>query len=415
MVREQTDSVAPEVRIANAEAAVAKYGNPARELRMVGVTGTNGKTTMVHVLRTLLEEDAARSASIGTLGVLIGRQGDVIPGGLGLTTPGPDELQRVLRDLADRGVRTVVMEVSSHALDQRRIYGVTFDAVVFTNFTRDHLDYHHTMETYFATKASLLEYLKPDGFGVVNADDNAWAQLPQVSRRLTFGTSPTAAPAVRAYDIQYTNRGSSWTLEYAGRSARVHLPLIGDFNVSNSIGAAAVALGFGQSVERVAERLSQTPQVPGRLELLSESPTVLRDYAHTPDALERALHAIRPFTLGRLIVVFGAGGDRDPGKRPLMGAIADRNADMIVVTSDNPRTEAPDVIIDDIERGMVPGRHVRIEDRREAIAYAMSHAEQGDVVLLAGKGHETYQVIGTERYPFDEREIVNTLRQTLHS
>ena len=192
-------------------------------------------------------------------------------------------------------------------------------------------------------------------------------------------------------------------------AAAVHLPLIGDFNVSNALGAAATALALGHSVAHVAKRLSHVPQIPGRLEMIADTPTILRDYAHTPDALERALGAVRPFVRGRLIAVFGAGGDRDPGKRPIMGAIAERNADIAIVTSDNPRTESPTAIIDDIEAGMTLGAHERIPDRRAAIARAIDLAAPDDVVLLAGKGHEIYQVIGTEKHPFDERQIVHDL------
>jgi UDP-N-acetylmuramoyl-L-alanyl-D-glutamate--2,6-diaminopimelate ligase len=298
------------------------------------------------------------------------------------------------------------MEVSSHALDQRRIHGIAFDAAVFTNLTRDHLDYHKTMQSYFTTKARLISYLQPDGVAVINADDLAWGQLPVSPRRLTFGLYDGD---VRATDVTYTKRGSAWLLHHADHTAEVHLPLIGDFNVSNAIAAAAAALAVGIPFQEVAARLCTVPQVPGRLELLADAPTVLRDYAHTPDALQRALAAIRPFTPGRIIVVFGAGGDRDAGKRPIMGAIAQRDADVAIVTSDNPRTEPPGSIIDDIEQGMIAGKHERIPDRRAAIAWAITLADRDDVVLLAGKGHETYQVIGTEKHNFDERLIVNEL------
>jgi UDP-N-acetylmuramoyl-L-alanyl-D-glutamate--2,6-diaminopimelate ligase len=209
--------------------------------------------------------------------------------------------------------------------------------------------------------------------------------------------------------VQYDGRGSEWTLSYDGDSATVRLPLIGDFNVANALAAVGAAVALGHPLHGLAERLSRVPQVPGRLEIIAESPTVLRDYAHTPDALARALAAVRPFTRGRLIVVFGAGGDRDPGKRSIMGAIAERDADIAVVTSDNPRTESPAAILDEIERGMPARKHVRIEDRRAAIAHALSIATDDDVILLAGKGHETYQVIGTEKHPFNEKAIVNDL------
>lgn len=395
-------------RRAAAIAAAAFWGEPARGMRLVAVTGTNGKTTTVDMLRHLLDAPGARSASIGTLGVLVGSAGDAIAGGGGLTTPGPVELQRVLRLLADAGVRTVAMEVSSHSLDQRRVDGLAFDAAVFTNLTRDHLDYHGTMEAYFAAKAALVSYLTADGTVVASADDAAWRALPASPRRVTFGTAANAD--VRAEGVTFVPRGSAWRLVTPAGEADVHLPLIGDFNVVNAIGAAAAAHALGVDVATVGARLSILPQVPGRLEIVGERPTVLRDYAHTPDALERALKSLRPFTAGELIVVFGAGGDRDRGKRPLMGEVARAFADRLVVTSDNPRTEDPERIIDDIVAPLSAGNYDRIEDRRAAIAHAIALADPSrDVVLLAGKGHETYQIRGTETLHFDEREIVAEL------
>ena len=392
-------------RRAAAVAAVAFYAEPAGALHLIAVTGTNGKTTTVGILRHLFDEPASRAASIGTLGVLVGSEGAPLAGGGGLTTPGPVELQRVLRALVDGGVRTVAMEVSSHALEQRRVEGVRFAAAVFTNFTRDHLDYHGTMDSYFDAKARLVESLADDGVAVVNADDPAWDRLPPVPRRVTFGvTAPTAD--VGARDVRYGARGSVWRVVAGGESAAVALPLVGDFNVANALAAIATAVALGQRLAVAAARVTTTPQVPGRLEVLHERPTVLRDYAHTPDALERALAAVRPFTAGRLIVVFGCGGDRDRGKRPVKGAIAERGADLAIVTSDNPRTEDPEQILDDIERGMTERPHLRIEDRRGAIAAALDEANADDVILLAGKGHETYQVRGTTQHPFDEKTIV---------
>jgi UDP-N-acetylmuramoyl-L-alanyl-D-glutamate--2,6-diaminopimelate ligase len=395
-------------RRAAAVAAAAAYDEPASELSLIAVTGTNGKTTTVGILRHLLDTPRGAAASIGTLGVLHGSAGAPVPGGSGLTTPGPVEFQRVLRALADKGVRSVAMEVSSHSLDQRRVDGVTFDAGVFTNLTRDHLDYHGSMDRYFEAKSRLTEYLGPDGVAVVNADDTAWKEL-QSPRVMTFGIATPAAD-MRATDVIYTPRGSEWVLTAGGERANVLLPLIGSFNVANALGAAAAAWARGVSVFDIAERLATLPQIPGRLEVLHEHPTVLRDYAHTPDALERALGAVRPFTPGRLIVVFGCGGDRDRGKRPLMGAVAERLADQVIITSDNPRTEDPERILDDIVAGMRTKTYERIEDRRAAIARALSIAEPGrDVVLLAGKGHETYQIRGTTLLPFDEREIVTEM------
>jgi UDP-N-acetylmuramoyl-L-alanyl-D-glutamate--2,6-diaminopimelate ligase len=239
---------------------------------------------------------------------------------------------------------------------------------------------------------------------VINADDAAWGSLPPAPHTLTF--SATGRPAsLRAVRVRYAPRGSEFRLndDYA-----VRLPLIGAFNVENALGAAGASFALGMSLDTIAQRLETVPQIPGRLEILHDQPTVLRDYAHTPDALERALEAVRPFTKGRLIVAFGAGGDRDRGKRPAMGAVSERLADVVIITSDNPRTEDPERILDEIETGMTRP-HERIEDRHLAIERAIALAGDDDVVLLAGKGHETYQVRGTTNYPFDERAIVRTV------
>ena len=387
---------------------------PARALQLVAVTGTNGKTTTVGLLRHLLDLPNESSASIGTLGVLVGSAGEPVPGGGGLTTPGPVELQRLLRMLVSRGVRRVAMEVSSHSLDQRRVEGALFDVAVFTNLTRDHLDYHGTLEAYLAAKAQLVNYVAPAGTAVINADDTAWDELAPTARRLRFSTA--GAPAeVRAEAVRFGPRGSAWTLVTPSGSAPVALPMIGDFNVANAVAAAAAAHALGMPTADIARRLDHAPQVPGRLEILQEGPTVLRDYSHTPDSIERALRAVRPFATRRLIVVFGAGGDRDRGKRPLMGAAAEANADLAFLTSDNPRTEDPERILDDIEAGMTMRNHRRVEDRRDAIRQALAEAAPDDVIVLAGKGHETYQIRGTTSHPFDERAIVAELAMELAS
>lgn len=405
-------------RRAAAVAAAAFHGWPARALTIVGVTGTNGKTTTVGLLRSLLDAPDAPAASIGTLGVLIGADGEEMPGGGGLTTPGPVELQRLLRTLAARGVRRVAMEVSSHSLDQRRVEGIAFAAAVFTNLTRDHLDYHGEMSAYRAAKLRLVGLLATDGVALLNADDPAWNGVQEAQgapRAMTFGVATGAD--ISARDVLFTPSGCEFLLVTPTGAMPVRLPLIGDFNVSNALAAAATAFALGMSITEIADGLTRAPQVPGRLERLLDGPTVLRDYAHTPDALERALQAVRPFrgaaaggdAAGRLIVVFGCGGDRDRGKRPVMGGIAESLAEVAVLTSDNPRTEDPARILDDIEAGMTRGTHTRIEDRRAAIAHALDIATPADVVLLAGKGHETYQIRGTTSYPFDEREIVREL------
>ncbi len=401
------------VRDARRSAAVIAsefYHHPAAKLHLVAVTGTNGKTTTVHILRHLLDRIGRRAASIGTLGVLLDSAGEALAGGAGLTTPGPVELQRVLRTLVDYDVRAVAMEVSSHSLDQRRIDGLHFDAAVFTNFTRDHLDYHQTMEAYFEAKSRLIAHLGPSGVAVVNSDEPAWRMLPPATRMLLFSGSGDWSADVAVELPLFGVRGTECTLRFGEQRLAARLPLIGAFNVENAVGAAAVGWALGMEPERIIERLATIPQVPGRLEVIADSPLVLRDYAHTPDALERALQAVRPFASGKLIVVFGCGGDRDRGKRPQMGRIAADEADIVILTSDNPRTEDPERILDDIVEGMGHSQYSRVEDRRVAIATALAMADpECDLILLAGKGHETYQIRGTERLPFDELVIVREL------
>jgi UDP-N-acetylmuramoyl-L-alanyl-D-glutamate--2,6-diaminopimelate ligase len=431
LAEDHVQSDVPVVRVrdgrrAAALAATLFYGRPADSLRLVGVTGTNGKTTTVHLIRALLAACGTPSASVGTLGVLLGRDGVAMAGGQGLTTPGPVETQRLLRALVDADVRVVALEVSSHALDQSRVDGIAFDVVVYTSFSRDHLDYHGTMSAYFAAKAKLIGLLKPHGVAVVNAAEPAWQALPTPPRLLTFhaaipgDATPPPDVTLGAEQVEFDAAGSRFSLlarDGTPRGAQVgsSLPLLGDFNVTNATGAVAAVWALGVPLEALAHALSVTPQVLGRLERLSTSPTVLRDYAHTPDALERALRAVRPFacrpdgTPTRVCVVFGCGGDRDAGKRPAMGAIAERLADAVVLTSDNPRTEDPERILDDIQAGMSRSPYARLEDRRAAIAHALAWAAPHDVVLLAGKGHETYQVRGTDRLPFDEAAIVADL------
>jgi UDP-N-acetylmuramoyl-L-alanyl-D-glutamate--2,6-diaminopimelate ligase len=395
-------------RRAAAVAASEVFGRPEAGLTLVGVTGTSGKTTTVWLLRHLLSARYA-TASLGTLGVILA-DGQPLPGSESLTTPGPVDLARTLRELVDRGVQAVAMEVSSHALDQGRVHALRFDVGVFTNLSRDHLDYHETMEAYLAAKERLVTLLKPAGTAVVNADDPHWAGVAgRASRVVRFGLEAQAAE-VRATQIAYEANGARFLLATPGGAVPVELPLLGPFNVSNALAAAAACLSLGFAPEEIGARLGTVPQVPGRLERIAEVPCpVLRDYSHKPYALEQVLMTLRPLVAGRLILVFGAGGDRDRGKRPLMGAVAERWADVVIVTSDNPRTEDPEAIIDEIVQGMQAGRHIRIVDRRQAIARALELARPDDLVLLAGKGHETYQIIGTEKLPFDEREVVREL------
>jgi UDP-N-acetylmuramoyl-L-alanyl-D-glutamate--2,6-diaminopimelate ligase len=382
----------------------AWYGHPARSLTLVGVTGTNGKTTTTGLIRHLFN-DRGTAGSIGTLGAFDGRGGTIASTAGSLTTPGSVDLQATLASMVNRGVTHVAMEASSHSLDQQRLDGLTFAAGVFTNVTRDHLDYHGTMEAYLTSKLRLSSLLGLSGMEIVNLDEDSWQAMPARSPRLTFGAHPGAD--VRATEVMLDATGSRFQLSGRFGCANATLPLLGDFNVANALAAAATALALGRPLADVVERLAASPQVPGRMERIADTPCiVLRDYAHTPDALERALTSLRPLTRGRLIVVFGCGGDRDRGKRPLMGRIAAEHAHLAIATSDNPRTEDADAIIDDIEQGMGGLPHLRITDRLAAIHTALNEARPGDTILLAGKGHEDYQVIGTEKFPFDEREIV---------
>lgn len=388
-------------------AADVVFGKPAEQLVVAGVTGTNGKTTTAWIMRHLLNARYS-AALIGTLGIFL-PDGNPLQAE-SLTTPGPVELARVLSQLVQRGVNAISMEVSSHALDQGRVHALRFDAAVFTNLTRDHLDYHGTLEAYLDAKKSFIHLLRSNGAAIINADDAAWAGLEQRAQRAFRFSIARDDAHVGAQDVDYGPNGTRFVLTHRGERAQVELPLLGDYNVQNALGAAGACLSLGYELNQVAKLLTSVPQVPGRLEKIHTGDyTVLRDYAHTPDALERVLHTLRNVVTGRIIVVFGAGGDRDKGKRPAMGEIAQRLADVAIVTSDNPRTESPEAIIDDIVAGMKSGEYARIVNRREAIAEALRSARQGDVVLLAGKGHETYQIIGSQKLDFDERAIVAEL------
>jgi len=435
LVERFVDVSIPQLRVADGRkaAAIAAHllaGEPTRHLRVAAVTGTNGKTTTVQLARHLLQR-LGPAAAIGTLGVT-GADGLPLPGSDGLTTPGPVELARILDALKESGVTMVTLEASSHALHQRRMDGMSVDVAVFTNLTRDHLDYHGSFESYLGAKAHLLDLLKEDGVVVVNGDDPAWAGLPAFRGRWMLtrvdvggdrgqsgewherAGSGERLPDLVAGELDLSGEGSRFRVWWGGDDAAVSLPLLGRFNVENSLAAMAVALLMGMTLSDAAATLSDAPPPTGRLEVTAREPVpVILDYAHTPDALRRVLETLRPLYAGRLIVVFGAGGDRDREKRPEMGRIAVDGADLAIVTSDNPRTEDPDAIVDEILAGVpegVPaGRFERITDRRRAIARAIELARPGDAILLAGKGHETYQIVGREKRPFDEREVVREI------
>ncbi len=409
------ERIVPDVKIAqfvvsNSRVAVSHLaslfqGDPGAGLHVVGVTGTNGKTTTVWIAQHLLAA-LGPAAGIGTLGV-INQEGRATWGRI--TTPGPVELMATLRELADDGVQYVAMEVSSHALDQRRVDALRYDAAVFTNVDRDHLDYHPDMERYRGAKLRLADLVTAEGACVVNAEDDAWeGQFTDRVRLVRFGLGRRAD--VRAVSRTYDSTGSRWTLKSPQGEAEVEFPLLGEFNVVNALGAAAAALELGLSPEDVAGRLATLPQVPGRMEVLHREPRlVLRDYAHTPDAITRVLHALRAISDGKLLVVFGCGGDRDRGKRPLMGRAVAADADLAIVTTDNPRTEDPVDICNEIVADLDADSYEIVLDRTEAIERALAQAGDGDIVLLAGKGHEREQEIGDEVIPFDEADVVTAV------
>ena len=403
--------VVSDSRLAVSHLAALFHGDPAADMRLVGVTGTNGKTTTTWLTRHVLS-GVLPTGAVGTLGVT-DPDGTVRTGEL--TTPGPVRLHRQLRELRDRGAEAAVLEVSSHALDQRRAAALDLEAGIFTTLSREHLEYHRDMEDYRRAKLRLAERVRRSGACLVNADEPAWEDADFSGRRVVrYGLDDGAD--VRAVDVEATPRETRFGLSVGGegRPRPVGLSMPGEYNVRNALAAAAAGLEFGMEADRAAELLTGAPQAPGRLERLrDEPPVVIRDYAHTPEAMERAIRAVRRLTPGRLLVVFGAGGERDRGKRPLMGEVADRLADEAWITNDNPRSEDPARIARDVAEGMTHGEP-RIElDRREAIRRAMETAGPGDVVLLLGKGHETELVIDGEHIPFDEAEVVAELSREM--
>ena len=435
--------VVADTHAALAGAAAAWHGHPARDLRLIGITGTNGKTTTSWLLEALLLHAGHRPGVIGTVDYRYhGPDGLHVLCQAPLTTPDPVTLQGLLRTMVDGGATHVVMEVSSHALEQDRLGPVQFDVALFTNLSRDHLDYHQTMERYFAAKKRLFErHLKEDGSAVIVHEtaegESAWGErlaalLPD---RRVFRCGFSMQCEVRATDLVQAMTGFSCVLHLGNEQGSFSSPLTGGYNVLNILAAAATGLGLGLPAEQIRTGLAQVGRVPGRLERVTlaegagaAGPTVFVDYAHTPDALENVLVSLRPLATGRLICVFGCGGDRDRGKRPLMGAIAARGADVAIVTSDNPRTEDPETIVAAVAIGAADtGRQLHgvtalltadpptagyavLADRREAILAACSLARPEDTLLIAGKGHEDYQILGTEKQFFDDRlEATNAL------
>jgi UDP-N-acetylmuramoyl-L-alanyl-D-glutamate--2,6-diaminopimelate ligase len=388
-------------------------GHPSEKLVLAGVTGTNGKTTTAMLLEALLARRHGRAGFLGTIGYRTGRRELAAP----RTTPEAPELQRLLAEMVAEGTPAAAMEVSSHALALDRVLGCRFDLAVFTNLTRDHLDFHRDMDDYFRAKTRLFGLRKAGAAAVVNVGDSYGAILageldaPVVTYSALGGGG---AADVRAKEVRCDLAQTVFLVRHAGESFSIASPLAGRFNVENLLAAAAAGVALKMSGDEIAAALSSVRRVPGRFERVETGRpyTVLVDYAHTPDALERLLSAIRDLTRHRILLVFGCGGDRDRGKRFPMGQIAGRMADVPILTSDNPRSEDPEAILSEVERGVIDSgaaTYLRITDRREAIAAALTLADSNSVVVVAGKGHETTQVIGDVETPFDDRQVVREL------
>lgn len=395
------------VRRSFAELSAALHGQPARRLGTIGVTGTNGKTTTTWLVRSILQAAQFKTGLLGTVEYHDGETAATSS----LTTPDSRSLNRWLARMVESRTTHATLEVSSHALDQDRVAGIQFDAGVLTNITPDHLDYHRHFESYISTKARIMSLLKTGGRMVMNVDDPATAELvsrvPADKRCVTYGIDASAD--VTATILQEKSGGSRFLLRMHGEEIEVFTSLMGRHNILNCLAAAAAVAQFDIPLEKIAEGIEHLTEVPGRLQRIEMGQPfdVFVDYAHTEDAIARILSALKPLTTGRLVCVFGAGGDRDKTKRPQMGRAAATRADLAVVTSDNPRTECPRSIIEQILPGLAEGTcetHVEV-DRAEAIAWALREAGPGDCVVIAGKGHETEQVLGATRHPFDDREI----------
>ncbi len=382
------------------------YDYPSKKLKLIGVTGTNGKTTTTFLTKYILEEAGYKVGLIGTNKNMIGDM--EIPSER--TTPESLELTELFAQMAEEKVDFAVMEVSSHSLSLDRVYSCDFAVGAFTNLTRDHLDFHGTMEEYFEAKAKLFEMCR---IGVVNIDDESGRRLASSNscEMLTYGME--SGSDVLASGTEFSDNGVDFTCDILGRAKRFHINTPGKFSVYNALCAAAICTACGVSPEIIANGLSRASGVCGRAEIVPTNGnyTVMIDYAHTPDGVENILKSVRGFARGRVVILFGCGGDRDRTKRPLMGKIAGELADFCIVTSDNPRTEEPSSIIEEIIPGVIEagGEYIVIENRKEAIRYALLNARDNDVIVLAGKGHETYQILKDGKIDFDEREVIREI------
>ena len=407
----------PQVVVADTQMALAQiadlfYASPSKKLNLIGVTGTNGKTTVTHLIQKLFETENKKCALIGTLGNKMFSEDSYHDAKH--TTPQAPELQGLFYDILKKNIPNVVMEVSSHALAQHRVDYTEFNGAVLTNLTQDHLDFHITMHNYFKAKAKLFDNLCTGDFAVINADDTYAAKfLEVISAGVKVYTYGINMPAdVRAGNIQFDESGASFTCDVQGKKYDVKLIMNGMFSVYNVLAAITVAVAQGFDIERSIKTLESIQGVAGRFEVVVNKPTVIVDYAHTPDGLENVLKAAREITpeTGKLVCVFGCGGDRDATKRPKMGAIAEELADKVIVTSDNPRSEDPQQIITDILAGLKSVNNVVVEpDRELAIREASKIANINDVVVVAGKGHEDYQILADKTIHFDDREKVREI------
>jgi UDP-N-acetylmuramyl-tripeptide synthetase len=389
------------------------YGNPSAAVKTIGITGTNGKTTVSYLIESILGASGRKSGVIGTVNYRIA--GEITPS-LN-TTPDFVFNQHFLRALARKHIPYCVMEVSSHALDQRRVEFINFRTAVFTNLTSDHLDYHKSRERYFAAKAQLFTQLDPGGIAVINVDDIYGRQLCSMTdaKIITYGMTHQAD--VMAKDVRMTIDRNRFFIAYGGEEIEIEAKLIGKFNIYNMLAAAAACLAEGISYKVIKKGIERLEYVPGRLETVASGQDfpVFIDYAHTEDALENVLTTVREVSDARVILVFGCGGDRDKTKRPLMGKVAGRLADIAIVTSDNPRSEPPQSIIDQIVAGFQENNYKVIVNRKEAIHEALGMAGPGDLVLIAGKGHEDYQVLADKTIDFNERRIIQEFVDAHHS
>ena len=389
-----------------------RAGNPAEKLVLAAVTGTNGKTTTTMLLEALLGRRHGGAGFLGTVGYRTGRREAAAT----RTTPEAPEIQEFLAEMVREGVPAAAIEVSSHALALERVAGCRFDVAVFTNLTRDHLDFHGDMESYYQAKKKLFAMRKPGASAVVNLDDESGRRLGSEASPpvVTYSVSGRPEAAVRAVSARCDLSGTALDVEHAGGRFHVASPLLGRFNVENLAAAAAAGLALGMRAEQIAPALASVRRVPGRLEPVEagQAYPILVDYAHTEDALGRLLSAVRELTDKKILLVFGCGGDRDRGKRFPMGRVAGRMADIAIATSDNPRSEDPLAILAEVERGLAASgatKFLKIPDRREAIGAAIGLANPGSVVVIAGKGHETTQVVGEKEFPFDDRLVAAEL------